>query len=33
MYAIVAYVVTYFEQAKTYAGQLKIMNYLPGMVL
>ena len=32
MCAILAYVIIYFGQAKTYVGQVKIMNYLPQMV-
>ena len=32
MYAILAYVITYFRQVKTYVGQAIIMNYLPGIV-
>ena len=29
MHAILAYVMTYFRQAKNYAGQVEFINYLP----
>ena len=29
---ILAYVITYFGQARNYVGQVKIINYLHGMV-
>ena len=32
MYAIIAYVITYFGQAETYIWHIKVMNYLPGIV-
>ena len=28
---ILAHVITYFVQAKIYVGQVKAINYLPGM--
>ena len=31
MHAYLAYVITNFGQVKNYFGQVKIMNYLPGM--
>ena len=32
MHAILAYIITYFGQAKNFVGQVKIINCLPGMV-
>ena len=32
IHAILAYVITYFGQAKNYVGQVKNINYLPGIL-
>ena len=33
IHAILSYVIIYFDLAKNYARQAKIINYLPGMVI